>query len=67
MVTLQQRITEKIEMLPENRLREVLNFVDFLMWTSGEQEEPLLSVAGILPGKGFSVEEIEKELYGDVR
>jgi hypothetical protein len=65
MVALRERIVEKLEYLPESNLRQVLSFVEFLTWRATEQEEPLLSVAGVLSGKMLSAEEIEEELYGD--
>jgi len=65
MVVLKERIVEKLDRLPEPNLREVLNFVEFLTWRTAEQDEPLLSVAGILSGQMLSAEEIERELYGD--
>jgi hypothetical protein len=65
MVLLTERIVEKLQQLPEPDLREVLNFVEFLMWRTTEQKEPLLAVMGILSGKMLSAEEIERELYGD--
>jgi hypothetical protein len=65
MVALRERIVEKLEYLPESNLRQVLSFVEFLMWRATDQDEPLLSVAGVLSGKMLSAEEIEEELYGD--
>jgi hypothetical protein len=65
MVALRERIVEKLEYLPESNLRQVLSFVEFLTWRATDQDEPLLSVAGILSGKMLSAEEIEEELYGD--
>lgn len=65
MVALRERIVDKLEYLPESNLRQVLSFVEFLTWRATEQEEPLLSVAGVLSGKMLSAEEIEEELYGD--
>jgi hypothetical protein len=60
-----ERIVEKLEYLPESNLRQVLSFVEFLTWRATEQDEPLLSVAGVLSGEMLSAEEIEEELYGD--
>ena len=67
MVALRERIIEKLEYLPESNLRQVLSFVEFLTWRATDQDEPLLSVAGVLSGKMLSAEEIEEELYGDSR
>ncbi|MDI3543239.1 MAG: hypothetical protein PWP57_843 [Candidatus Atribacteria bacterium] len=51
--------------LPEERLQEVLDFIDFLK-TREEAggEDPILKVAGCLSGNSISAEEIEEELYG---
>jgi len=65
MIALRERIVEKLEYLPEPNLRQVLSFVEFLTWRTTDQDEPLLSVAGILSGKMLSAEQIEEELYGD--
>ena len=65
MIALRERIVDKLEYLPESNLRQVLSFVEFLTWRATEQDEPLLSVAGVLSGKMLSAEEIEEELYGD--
>jgi len=44
-----------------------LSFVEFLTGRDTEQDEPLLSVAGVLSGKMLSAKEIEEELYSDRR
>ena len=64
MLPLKEQIAEKLDHLPESHLREVLSYVEFLTWRTPE-EEPLLSVIGILGGSPLSAEEIEQELYGD--
>ena len=67
MSSLRDRIIEKLQNLPESKLREVLDFVEFLSWkgASQGQNDPLLSVVGSLSGKMLSADEIEQELYGD--
>lgn len=65
MLSLKDRIVKKLEYLPESNLRQVLSFVEFLTWRVTEEDEPLLSIAGILSGGMLSAEEIEEELYGD--
>ena len=65
MLALREQIVEKLDHLPDSRLREVLSFVEFLTWRALDEEAPLLSVAGILGGSPLSAEEIEQELYGD--
>jgi hypothetical protein len=65
MTVLKERITEKLDRLPESDLREVLDFVEFLTWRTSEPYEPLLRVAGSLSGEMPSADEIERELYGE--
>lgn len=57
-------LLEKISDLPEAKLQEVLDFVDFLRSRKSEVEDPLLNVAGCLSGTPLSGSEIEEELYG---
>lgn len=61
---LKQKLLEKVADLPEERLREVLDFIDFLKAREGGREDPILKVAGCLSGNSISAEEIEEELYG---
>jgi hypothetical protein len=65
MPALKEQILEKLEDLPESKLRQVLSFVEFLTWRTPEEDEPLLSVAGVLSGEMLSAKDIEEELYGD--
>ena len=65
MLALRGRIVEKLEYLPESNLRQVLSFVEFLVWKATDQEDPLLSVIGGLSGKPLSAPEIEEALYGE--
>jgi hypothetical protein len=67
MASVKDKILEKLDHLPEPKLREVLTFVEFLTWRMGDQDEPLLSITGILSGKPISAKEIEQELYGDTK
>ena len=62
--SLRKELVEKLDDLPESRLREVLAFVEFLTWQTIGQDEPLLSIAGILSGEALSAKQIEQELYG---
>ncbi|HPZ40678.1 MAG TPA: DUF2281 domain-containing protein [Candidatus Atribacteria bacterium] len=61
---LKQKLLEKVADLPEERLREVLDFIDFLKAREEGGEDPILKVAGCLSGNSISAEEIEEELYG---
>jgi len=62
--TFKEKILEKITDLPEYKLKEVLDFIDFLKSKREESEDPILRVAGCLSGSALSAEEIEEELYG---
>lgn len=59
-----ENLLEKISDLPEAKLQEVLDFVDFLRSRKAEVEDPILNVAGCLSGAPLSGSEIEEELYG---
>ncbi len=62
--TLRQKLLEKVSYIPEERLREVLDFIDFLSTREARVEDPILEVAGCLSGSPLSAEDIEQELYG---
>ena len=59
-----ENLFDKISDLPEAKLQEVLDFVDFLRSRKSEVEDPILKVAGCLSGTSLSGSEIEEELYG---
>ena len=61
-----ENLLEKIRDLPEAKLQEVLDFVDFLRSRKSEVEDPILNVAGCFSGTPLSGSEIEEELYGRV-
>lgn len=61
-----ENLLEKISDLPEAKLKEVLDFVDFLRSRKSEVEDPILKVTGCLSGTPLSGSEIEEELYGRV-
>ncbi len=72
MLTLRDKITQKLQDLPENNLREVLDFVEFLAWKENNhgqsrpvpKEDPLLAVLGTLEGEPMTNEQIDVALYG---
>lgn len=64
-MTFKEKILEKIVELPEHRLKEVLDFVEFLRSKRENSEDPILRVAGCLSGSALSAEEIEENLYGE--
>lgn len=61
---LKNELIVKIKDLPDYRVREVLDFVDFLSDRMRVMEDPLLNISGCLSGKPMTSEEINKELYG---
>lgn len=60
-----QKLLERVADLPEARLREVLDFIDFLRTREKGEQDSILEVAGCLSGSPLSAEEIEEELYGE--
>jgi hypothetical protein len=64
MNALKETIIEKLDSLPEPKLRQVMDYLTFLTWRGTGEEPSLLSVAGGLSGTPMPVAEIEKELYG---
>lgn len=62
---LRQKLLEKVTDLPEARLQEVLDFVDFLRTREKGDGDSILEVAGCLSGNPLSAAEIEEELYGE--
>ena len=63
---LKQQLFEKITSLPDSRLQEVLDFVEFLSIREHQvedSEDPLLRLLGSLSGAPIAAEEIEQELY----
>lgn len=70
MQTLTQEITHKLQQLKEPELKEVLEFIDFISnddFEGNGEDDPILSVIGILPGEPMSAEEIDRELYREYR
>ena len=57
-------LLEKIRELPQTRVLEVIDFVDFLRSRSQKEDDPILDVIGCLSGKALSTQELEEELYG---
>lgn len=73
-MTLAQRIAKEIENLPEDRQREVMDFVEFLVSrgaaASSPQKEPLISAYGLWKDEkpGITEEDIAKarrEMWGN--
>ena len=63
--TLTRQLLQKLAVFGEGRLREVIEFVDFLAIKEASAEDPVLQVAGCLSGAPLSASEIEAELYGN--
>ncbi len=73
---LKEKLIEQLDKLPEDRVREVLDFVGYLLASerrglpSGTQdqldpkEDPLLEFIGMTNVETFS-QEIDRELYGN--
>jgi len=58
-----EKILEGIDELPEDKLKNVLDFISTLRNKDTDKDDPILSVVGCLSGKGLSAEEIEEDLY----
>ncbi len=61
-----EKIVERIIDLPDYRLKEILDFIEFLRSKKEETEDPVLSVAGCLSGKSLTAKEVEEDLYGNM-
>ncbi len=65
-----EQIVEKLKILPESNLHEVIRYIDYLNERGANvekpsvSEDPLLSVAGILSGSPLNSEVVDQELYG---
>lgn len=62
---LKEEVLQSLEDLPEERLREVHDFILFLRSREHADEDPLLEVAGILDTDPVSSREIDDILYGE--
>ena len=61
---LKEHISQRLDKLPVPALKEVLKFIENVSQKTVFEDDPILSVAGILSGDGLSSKEIETELYG---
>ncbi len=61
---MRETLIEKIKYIPDDKLYEAINFIDFL--TEKKTQGILLSLSGSLSGMPVSSEEIDKELYGEM-
>ena len=62
MNALKETIIEKLDSLPESKLRQVMDYLTALTRQGAGKEPSLLSVAGGLSETAMSAEEIEQEL-----
>ena len=53
-VVYKKRIIETLEELPESKLKEVLDFIEFLRNKRKRNEDPILRVSGCLSGDSLS-------------
>jgi hypothetical protein len=60
-----ETLIEKIKYLPDNKIYELINFIDIL--TVKKPQGILLSLSGSLSDIPISSEEIDWELYGDTK
>lgn len=64
MSPVKQQLMSRLELLPDRRLSEVLDFVEFIASRRDDSDEPLLSLSGTLKATPLSAEALEAELYG---
>ncbi len=64
MSPVKEQLMSRLKLLPDTRLSEVLDFVEFLASRGHDIDEPLLRLSGILKATSLSAEAIEAELYG---
>ena len=64
---LKERIVQKLDDLSETNLRKVLELVEQLypISSNGDEDDPILAVAGTLSFPPLTNEQIDQELYGD--
>ena len=62
---LRRKVLENVAGLQEVRLKEVLDFIDFLQTREKGDEDSILEVAGCLSGSPLSAAKIEEGLYGE--
>lgn len=55
-------IIKKISDMPEPKLQEILDFIDFLRSKIIEEDDSILKVAGCLSGDALTSKDIEEEL-----
>ena len=64
MSPVKQQLMSKLDLLPDRRLSEVLDFVEFIASRRDDADEPLLSLSATLNAKPLSAEALEAGLYG---
>lgn len=62
---LRDRVRESLETLPEGKVREVADFVEFLKERTIEGEDLVLRVSETLAGDPLTSEDIDEVLYGE--
>lgn len=62
---LRDHIRESLESLPDEKVREVADFVEFLQERTIQGEDPVLRVSGTLEGSSLSSQDIDDALYGE--
>lgn len=60
-----ETLIEKIKRLPDNKLYELIDFIDIL--AVKKPQRVLLSLSGSISAMPVSSEEIDRELYGDMK
>ena len=56
------KINKDLTLIPEDKLDEVVNFIEFILSKSKTKKRELVNLEGIWEGKGFEKLDLEKEL-----
>ncbi len=61
-------LAEKIKYVPDDKIGELLHLIDFFIKKSDpEKKGILLSLSGYLSGSPVSSEDMDRQLYGDMK
>jgi len=61
-------LAEKIKYLPDDKVGELIHLIDFFVKeTDTEKKGILLSLSGSLSGSPVSSEDMDRQLYGDMK
>lgn len=56
-------ILKKVSLLPDEKVNEIIDYIDNLLDKHGIANDPLANVIGTVSGEGISSREIDEQLY----